>query len=609
MPEKRVKKKPSPGKFEKPAPKWFYLILILLPVIFFILLEAGLRIFNYGEDYAVFKQVSDYYPDKFFLNPDLPAKYFAGLKKGPGVIPDAFDKQKKKNAFRVFVLGGSSTAGWPYVPNASFPRNIKRRLELLYPENTIEIINCGVSAINTFTIRDIVPAVIEQRPDLILIYAGHNEYYGALGVGSTVSLGKSRTLINAYLWSLQFKTTQLVSNIIYEAISLFSSSSNNEDKEPDETLMSRMIGESLIPLNSDLFETGIEQFKGNMHDVIEMFDEENIPVIIGTLTCNTRDLKPFVSVKSEGLPEADEIFNEAQREYEKGNIKKADELFLYAKELDALRFRAPEKINDIIKSLAAEFNLHLVDVDSEFKALTDDGIVGYNLTVDHLHPNIEGYRIIAESFFRKMEQSNLLPKGERNNITVDKQDSLLKLNFPFTKLDSVIAHMKVIQLTGEYPFVPKGEPNRLIQNFRFKDFIDSTALKVINNEIFWEEGHGNVAKWYYDKGDYKNFLKEMDALIAERPYFDIPYERTINLLIEVKLFNEAIPYLEKLHLLKPSFFTTKWLGQIAVQNKNYRDAKKYLLEAVGYSETDYQVWYNLSGAYFFNNEYKNSLAA
>src|SRR5690606_18504751 len=117
------------------SPKMVLPDIILLPLIFFILLEAGLRIFNYDEDFVVFKQVSDYYPDKYFINPDLPAKYFAGLKKGPGVIPDAFDKQKKENAFRIFVLGGSSTAGWPYVPNASFPRNIKRRLELLYPEN------------------------------------------------------------------------------------------------------------------------------------------------------------------------------------------------------------------------------------------------------------------------------------------------------------------------------------------------------------------------------------------------------------------------------------------------------------------------------------------
>ena len=609
MPEKRGKKKQIPKKTEKSAPKWFYLVAILIPVVFFILLEAGLRIFNYGDDYVVFTQVSNYYPDKLFLNPDLPAKYFSNLKKGPGIIPDAFDKVKKENAFRVFVLGGSSAAGWPYVPNASFPRNLKRRMELLYPENTIEIINCGVSAINTYTIRDNVPAVIEQKPDLILIYAGHNEYYGALGVGSTVSVGKSRTLINAYLWSLKFKTTQLISDIVYEVTSLFSASDDLQKNTPTETLMSRMIGESLISLNSELFNEGIEQFNGNMQDILEMLKNENIPVIIGTLTCNLKDLKPFVSVEDDKLPPADSIYEEAKEEYEKGNVEKAAELFLYAKELDALRFRAPAKINEVIKTLAVKYNYSLIDIDSVFQASSENGIVGYNLTVDHLHPNIEGYKLIAESFYRKMEETKFLPDGKRNNLTPIGQDSILASNFPFTELDSVIAYMKIIQLTGAYPFVPKGQPNRLTQNFKFKNFIDSTAIKVVNNDIFWEEGHGNAAKWYYDRGNYEKFLKEMDALIAERPFFDIPYERTINLLLEVKLFDEAVPYLVKLHSLKPSFFTAKWLGQIALQNKNYREAEGHLLQAVGYSEKDYQVWYNLSGAYYFNKKYKKSLAA
>jgi len=34
--------------------------------------------------------------------------------------------------------------------------------------------------------------LIAQRPDAILIYAGHNEYYGALGAGSTETLGRCR---------------------------------------------------------------------------------------------------------------------------------------------------------------------------------------------------------------------------------------------------------------------------------------------------------------------------------------------------------------------------------------------------------------------------------
>ena len=182
----------------KKSPIWFYGIMIPIPVIFFVGLELVLRYFNYGYDFQQFVSTSNYHKDKIFLNPDIPRKYFFNLKASPSVLPDGFDIQKQQYAFRVFILGESSAAGWPYVPNASFPRHIKRKLELLYPENTIEVINCGMSAINTYTVRDFVPGIIEQNPDLIIIYTGHNEYYGALGAGSSVSLGYSRTLVNTY---------------------------------------------------------------------------------------------------------------------------------------------------------------------------------------------------------------------------------------------------------------------------------------------------------------------------------------------------------------------------------------------------------------------------
>jgi tetratricopeptide (TPR) repeat protein len=114
---------------------------------------------------------------------------------------------------------------------------------------------------------------------------------------------------------------------------------------------------------------------------------------------------------------------------------------------------------------------------------------------------------------------------------------------------------------------------------------------------------------YYDKGEFKKFLKEMDCIIAAKPFDDKSYEQTIDMLIDAKQFNEAIPYLEKLQSLKPSFFTAKWLGYIALQNKNYGDAEKYLEESVSYSDKDYQVWYNLAGIYYNKKEFNKSLIA
>ncbi len=62
-----------------------------------------------------------------FLIPKFPIKYFGKSTNTPSVIPDGFKKIKEKNTFRIFALGGSTTAGFPHPPNGSFPKTIKNK--------------------------------------------------------------------------------------------------------------------------------------------------------------------------------------------------------------------------------------------------------------------------------------------------------------------------------------------------------------------------------------------------------------------------------------------------------------------------------------------------
>jgi len=595
--------------YSKKTPIWFYGVMILIPVIFIVGLELLLQYLNYGYDFKQFISTSNYHKDKIFLNPDLPRKYFFNIKASPTVLPDGFDVQKKENAFRIFVLGESSAAGWPYVPNASFPRHLKRKLEILYPDNSIEVINCGISAINTYTLRDFVPGIIEQNPDLIIIYTGHNEYYGALGAGSSVSLGYSRTLVNTYIKLVDFKTTQLLQNIISGIYGIFSSSNEKDGEAGNETLMSRMIGESLIAFESDIYNFGVEQFDGNMDDILKMFKERNIPVILGTLTCNIKDLKPFVSVKDDKFPPAEDIYRQAKDYYEKEDFDKAKELFFKAKELDALRFRAPQKINESIISLAKKYNYPVVDIDSAFKSKSPNGIVGENLMVDHLHPNLDGYRLMGEEYFKAMSNLKLLPKGSRTKISETKADSILAANFPFTRLDSTVAEMQLMILTGQYPFTPKGTVNYKVLNYKIEDFVDSIAVQVINKDIRWETAHATLSNYYFLKKDYVKCIEEMEVIIAERPYYDVPYKDLITKLVDSGLLNDAEIFLEKLYSLKADYFAYKWLGQVKLKMNKSDEALKYLLQAVKFKEADSQTWYNLGGAYYLNKQEENALEA
>lgn len=597
---RKAKKESSSAK----TPLWFYAVPFLIPVLFFILLEAGLRLFNYGTDYSQFVTFENY-PGKYFLNPDLPLKYFSGISTAPGVINDAFDIEKRENTFRIFVLGGSSAAGWPYVPNAAFSRQLKRRLELLYPDTRFEVINCGVSAINTYTIRDFVPEIAEQKPDLVLIYAGHNEYYGALGVGSTFSMGQSRFIKNTYIALMDYKTTQLLRDFINSIYGLFSSA-EKINSAGNETLMGKMIGESAIPYNSENFNLGIEQFESNYRDILQYFKDAGIAVITGTLTMNLKDLRPFVSLETNG-ESADGLYKAAQREYQSGNYDKARELFVRAKDLDALRFRAPEKINEAILRLSEQFNFPSARVDLDFNMASSGSVTGSNLMVDHLHPNEEGYALMAKSFYNIMEKDGFLPGGRKLNISPSLQDSLLMADFPVTKIDSVIADMRIAALTGSYPFVPKGTANEKILNFKFDDWIDSTALKVVNLQLLWATAHLQAAERFYSNGDYRNFAREMNAIVEDRPANSDAAEYAATKLIDAGQTLLGEYFLKKLHREAPSFFTYKWLGQIALNRKDYNRALNYLSEAVKMNSSDSQLLYNLAGAYYYKGSIELAL--
>ena len=327
----------------KKSPKWFYLVLVLIPILFLVLLELSLRAFNYGRTYDQWIAAGE---GKLTLNPEIAYRYFYTTEEVPSAGNNIFDENKKVSCYRVFIMGGSSAAGFPFTPNGSFARYILKRLNILYPKKTIEVVNIAMSAINSYALRDMLPGVLDQKPDLIIIYAGHNEYYGALGVGSTESLGDTRYIVNTVLWLNRFKTFELLRNIIKSIYGVFS-----EPVRTDGTLMARMSQKQLILYNSDSFHSGVEQFEGNLNDMLEMTKDAGIPLLLGTLVSNLKDQKPFSSVDDDNYQPAEEIYNLALRELRAGNKKSADSLFRFAKDLDALRWRAPEEMNSVINEL------------------------------------------------------------------------------------------------------------------------------------------------------------------------------------------------------------------------------------------------------------------
>ncbi len=76
----------------KKSPKWFYLVLVLIPILFLVLLELSLRAFNYGRTYDQWIAAGE---GKLTLNPKIAYRYFYTTEDVPSAGNNIFDENKK----------------------------------------------------------------------------------------------------------------------------------------------------------------------------------------------------------------------------------------------------------------------------------------------------------------------------------------------------------------------------------------------------------------------------------------------------------------------------------------------------------------------------------
>jgi lysophospholipase L1-like esterase len=519
----------------------FKTIAILLPFIFLIILEIILRLFNYGTDYTVF--LKDETGTYLFLNPEIGKKYFSSEKNATVGAIDPFLKKKDSNTYRIFVMGESSAAGYPYLHNGNFPRDLKFRLQTTFPDKNIEMINVALTATNSYTLLDFTDAIVEQKPDAVLIYVGHNEYHGTMGIASTSGTGANRFWKKTILFCQRSRLFQLLLNLSGNF-----KKTNAVLTDENRSLMERMAWKQQVPLHSKLFDEGVQQFDENLDEILQKFNKNNIPVYIGNLVCNKKDIKPFISALADTMHNAewkkyydkgladytkknlDSAFAHLYRAnqidssfalchyllgkiaYSKGDYGNAYRFYNTAKELDNLRFRAPEVFNNVLSKKAAKYkNVTLVQVQEEFEKNSPHGIIGNELLLEHVHPNINGYYLMANTFYEALKKKGAIDKDWSNELPEDS----IRSRLPVTAMDSIYGDLCIISLRSLWPF---NEPLPSQNNKTDTSIEKELALAMTFQKASWEEAMVRLLKYYVERKDYRQALKTAQGLILDNPY-------------------------------------------------------------------------------------------
>ncbi|HXB07233.1 MAG TPA: hypothetical protein VNW04_08960 [Puia sp.] len=562
----------------------FRLIALVLPFAVILLVEGTLRLFHYGYDSSVFITAPGN-NDYLVFNPDASKKYFTDTRIATSGNRELFRKSKDPGTLRIFVLGESTTIGYPYFHNGSFHRWLQYRLMRENPGKKYEIINLSLTAVNSYTVLGFAREVIKQEPDAVLIYTGHNEYYGALGAASTNRLGNSPWLINTLLWLRQWRLVQLLTRAWRGLSRLFTTGPQTGGRNR----MELMVADQQIAYGSPIYTHGIRQFSTNMDETLALFHNSGIPVFLSNLVSNLRDQPPLVSIATPGSPDSTSAlynFNLANRAWQRGDYTTAKQDFILAKDMDALRFRAPETLNTIIEALCKKYpgNTHLVDTRAAFDSASDHGIIGNSLLLEHVHPNLYGYALLSDAFYRSLRQSGIIPAP---TSPAGLSLSQLIAEMPITRVDSLSGAFRIDNLKNNWPFSTNGHdsgpPSR--QSYHLTTEESDLAYALAFEHLSWEEAMRQLYDYYSKTEDWSRAATVMEALCLEHPTDPQLFENTAMLYGKENKKEKAITWFRYAFNREPSFDRAHYLFVLCLQTDQPAAAIPYLDYAIANNST------------------------
>jgi lysophospholipase L1-like esterase len=528
----------------------FTLVMCAVPLVILGALEASLRIAGYGGDLDLVVRKRAGGKDWYTLNRSVARRYFA---QSGTVIPepseDVFAVRKSAKTRRIFCLGESTMAGFPYEFNATAPSMLKDRLRTLLPGYDIEVINAGLSAVGSHVVADFIPELAHFEPDLFIIYVGHNEFYGAYGVGSNVAVRGPAWLTPLTISLLRFKTFLLMRDL-YARVA---GRQVQREAARSATLMEQVVGKESIGYRNGLYREAEEIYRDNLRRIIHAARSRGIPVLFSSLVSNIRHQPPFEPMFSAGADslrrraweeavaagDADTIrgaWVEAAAKYRKaieidsahaggyfrlgetlcriGEFRAAKSAFTMAKDLDGLRFRASEDFQRDLSEICREEGVALARTDSAFEAASPAGIIGGELMLEHLHPNLTGYALMAKEITRAISAHHLLVPAEEWQWSRDGSDGAYAAISMTSEFDVKAAAIKIGRLTRQWPFATRSTP----YTFEPRSRVDEIVLRYAQGKIIWSHARYELAEHYAVSNQFGLARRECLAVAKAAPY-------------------------------------------------------------------------------------------
>lgn len=480
--------------------KWFSaLTVVFLSLVFMLLLEAILQTVGFGKnfDFVIEGKLPDK-AEKSSLNSQyialhyfhhLPVKLSSIFSDDPWFEDTEFSHPKSPGVYRIFLVGASTTRGFPFSRRKmSYGGFMEEILHDVLPDHKIEVINAGYDALSSFGVLDVVRQIIDQSPDLIIVYSGHNEFIGHFGVNSTVNLGQNRFLITT-IQRLHASRLFLLNELAL--LKLKSFGKPDPSRNSGINLFKVMLRKDKFHWTAREHEASEKNFERNLQAIADLGRRKGVDIVFSTLVSNWKDFSPLRSELDPRLSPGDrraliihlqnglkalhnKNFKEGVRMVKKslaldpkyafshyelgrglemqGDYSRARDEYLKAREWDRVHLRGCLTFNRIIRRVGERNHDLVIDMGKEFEQASAHGLVGNNFFLEHVHPNINGHLIMADAIVHSLSRYGYIePRDHWQWRRMHRAEEYVR-HLGFDRKEYVHARATVGRLLLDFPF-------------------------------------------------------------------------------------------------------------------------------------------------------------
>lgn len=386
----------------------------------------------------------------------------------------SFPKRKANDTYRIFCMGASTTYGHPYTDKTSFCGWLREFLKAVAPERHWEVINAGGVSYASYRVAKLMDELSHYQPDLFIVYSGQNEFlekrsYGRLSEmpGWLLDLNAAASGTRTYT-ALKNLIDRLQPDSFKKAQDRYKLSGEVDD------ILSHTIGPTTYHRADKLKQQIISHYRLNLNRMTKIARQANAEIIYITPASNLKDMSPFKSehrrdLTEEQLREWQSLFQQGaarqaagdsssalasyrralaiderhaelhyrigQTLYDLQRFAEAEAEFWRAVDEDIAPLRILRPMTNIVAEVAAANTAPLIDFPALLRATYlrhyPHAVFGNEYFIDHVHPTIEGYRLLGLALLEQLAKQGVIPSVdiERDErITAVSQRVVAQLN-------------------------------------------------------------------------------------------------------------------------------------------------------------------------------------